>query len=332
MRMKTRSSMFFRILLYTAGAILGLLIIAGAAAGVKYLRLAKNPPPAVVIENPVCIPDGPLTLGQTFRCRTLIRAPWGSAPEPPDVAVPEGVQLLDPPVCEASPWHWGSTVWTLSLDLQPYRSGETGKGALRAAFRLPDGDVTMFDLELPPRTVSEAPLEGGGQELDLAGELQEPEKGRLARTLFFGLIGLFITVAALLAIRGFFRKKKTEKVLSIWDAALESIRSLRAMVDSGRESSEQAVALLTDIVRRFIERRYHLRAERQTTAEFLRDLDRESSPLPDAQCKFLRSFLESADMVKFARMPADRTLFENAALRAEKLVEGSRPADPGKEA
>lgn len=330
MFMKKHSFRPFRFLLYSAAVILILLILGGSAAGVKYLQTAKNPPPPVILEQPVCIPGGELTLGQVFRCQTRLRAPWGAVPERPDVTVPEGLQLLDDPVCEAAPWHWGNTVWTISLDLQAYRTGETGKGSLRFAVRQPDGSSVDFDLELPPRTVSEAAAEKRGDELDLAGELHAPEPDRRARYIFFGILGLLVIAAAFFALRRFFRRRKAEKALTVWDVALESIRLLRTMVDSGRESSEHAVALLTDIVRKFLETRYKLRAERQTTAEFLRDLERSSTLLPEEQSRFLRSFLESADMVKFARMPADRTLFENAAARAEKLVEGSRPADPGK--
>lgn len=79
-----------------------------------------------------------------------------------------------------------------------------------------------------------------------------------------------------------------------------------------------------------MERRFHLRAERQTTAEFLGDLERGGGSISESQRDFLKEFLSAADMVKFARLPADRALFENAAEKAERLVTETIPAEENK--
>ena len=96
-------------------------------------------------------------------------------------------------------------------------------------------------------------------------------------------------------------------------------------ISAGKASPELAVADLTDVVRRYLEARFQLRAERQTTAEFLADLERNDSLLEEKDRKFLRSFLASADMVKFARLPADPGLFDKASVKAEELISGTIP-------
>jgi hypothetical protein len=108
---------------------------------------------------------------------------------------------------------------------------------------------------------------------------------------------------------------------------LDAIQALREQVRGGASSPESAIAGLTDVVRHYLETRFRLRAERQTTAEFLADLERSDRLLEDKDRKFLRSFLASADMVKFARMPADPHLFEQASEKAEELVSGTIPRE-----
>lgn len=57
---------------------------------------------------------------------------------------------------------------------------------------------------------------------------------------------------------------------------------------------------LTMIVRRYIERRHAIRAPEQTTEEFLSAVS-DDSRFPNEVLKKLKTFLESADLVKFAR-------------------------------
>ena len=124
-------------------------------------------------------------------------------------------------------------------------------------------------------------------------------------------------------------ERSTARTISIpSDFARIVSRPFRGLASPAiRKTPAAAMAELTDIVRHFLEEQYHLRAERQTTGEFLRELNRADSPVTESDRKFLRSFLEAADMVKFARFTADSDIFENAAFRAEKLIAGPGP-DP----
>ena len=88
---------------------------------------------------------------------------------------------------------------------------------------------------------------------------------------------------------------------------------------------------LTDVVRSFLEKQFSLRAEHQTTPEFLESLRSGESPLASEQRRFLKDVLSSADMVKFARLPADKSLFETAAGKAESLIRNAAEEQTGKE-
>ena len=320
--------LFFRILFHTVLGIFLLSAAAGAVCLVEYFRIAKNPPAPVVIQS-AGFPGGRnVVLGEPALCTVVVRAPWGSLPQKPDLTPGEGVQLISDPVCRSGRISWGATEWTLEFPLQPYRTGETGKGQIRFSVRGPDGNLTMFEEEIPALEVCGIDTAENGDELLTAGEIEEKKEKHIALYLAIGIASVILLAALTVYLLLRRRKKTSAPVVSLREAALNAIRQLRERVDRKRESAAAALAELTDIVRHFLEKQYRLRAERQTTGEFLRALDRADSPVTDSDRKFLRSFLEAADMVKFARVPADPVLFENAAFRAEKLIAGSEPDAP----
>ena len=143
-----------------------------------------------------------------------------------------------------------------------------------------------------------------------------------------------LAVLAVIALAVFLIRKHRRalnmRALTPWELAVNAIHLLIGRVRGGNVPLETSVAELTDIVREYMERRFHLRAGRQTTAEFLGDLERGGGSISESQRDFLKEFLSAADMVKFARLPADRALFENAAEKAERLVTETIPAEENK--
>lgn len=328
-RERGKFHVFFRILFYAVLGAFILSVLAGAACLIEYFRIAKDPPAPMVIQ-PAGFPGGKnVSLGAPALCTVVVRAPWGSEPQKPDLTPGDGVQLISDPVCRSGKNTWGATDWTLEFPLQPYRTGETGKGKLQFSVRGPDGNLTMFEEEIPALDVSEVDTGENGNELLTAGEIEEKKEKHTVLYLAVGLAGLILLAALAVFLIRRLRKKKAGPVMTIREIALDAIRRLRERVERDRGSAAAALAELTDIVRRFLENQYHLRAERQTTYEFLRELDKADSPVPESDRKFLRSFLEAADMVKFARFTADPEIFENAAVRAERLIDGPDPEGGG---
>ena len=74
---------------------------------------------------------------------------------------------------------------------------------------------------------------------------------------------------------------------------------------STSEITRASIAKLCDILREYLEKRFALRASRQTTGEFLASLEQDHDALLTAeQHLFLQEFLYTADMVKFAKQDA----------------------------
>lgn len=312
-------SFLFRLLLIVFGAILLLILAAAAAAAVRFSQIRRDPPAPEIAAAAHWIDGTDASLGTIRTCRTVVRAPWGSLPGKPSVTPGKGTQLVAMPDFTPEKFSWGFTQWALDLAIQPYRTGETGTGVLNFSFRGSDGNAVLFEQTIPPLSVSEIKDASEGSDLAVAGEIPEREKPSFLMPVLTGIVILSVILAVVLIL--WRRRRRTGAwVKTIREIAMERISALRKRVVDGMQNPETALSELTDIVRHFLEGQYHLRAERQTTAEFLKDLNHADSPLPDADKRFLHSFLEAADMVKFARLHADPEMFENAALRAEKLV------------
>ena len=77
---------------------------------------------------------------------------------------------------------------------------------------------------------------------------------------------------------------------------------------------------LTMVVRRYVARKYGIKAPNLTTQEFFAELANSDSQTPE-QTKNLRAFLESADMVKFAGVEATPAMADDATGRARNYLE-----------
>ena len=83
---------------------------------------------------------------------------------------------------------------------------------------------------------------------------------------------------------------------------------------------------LTMVVRRYIERRYAIRAPRQTTEEFL-EAARNNRDFSVETLDGLRAFLAAADLVKFAGAEATPELADEAVGKARAYLEAERTAE-----
>lgn len=319
----------YRWILLVAGIVLLLLAVFAAAVAVRWRKTAKDAP--VLLEAPEydCEAAGP-ELGKPFKAVLKYRLPWSGSIRRIDVDPGENLQRISEPESRRTRIRWGYSEWTVSVPLQAYRTGESGGGSVRTDFFAGES----IETPLPELKVADLPLpmDDDGTELSLAPRIDEKQgvrRHRLYIIVAAAAVALLVTLGVcVLLLR---RKRESAKyVKPPWEAALEAIGVIRAQVASGLLSPESAVAGLTDVVRRYLEERFQLRAERQTTPEFLADLERNDRMLLERDRGFLRSFLTFADMVKFARMRTGPELFEQAAGKAEELVSGTIPHEEGK--
>ena len=117
------------------------------------------------------------------------------------------------------------------------------------------------------------------------------------------------TVAALAAAVRWWRRRSTvlttEPDVPAHEAALAAVDALVAEGLVARGEFKPFFLRLSDIVRRYVEERFGLRAPEQTTEEFLAAMAEAPEILRGHQ-RLLRGFLEQADLVKFAEfVPGD---------------------------
>ena len=101
-----------------------------------------------------------------------------------------------------------------------------------------------------------------------------------------------------------------------------------------RQKLEEALALIaqpkpfviavSDAARTYLEERFHFRAPERTTEEFLRELAG-TDLLAGEQKESLGGFLESCDLVKFAKYEPAETELRGLHESALKLVEETEP-------
>ena len=319
---------WFRMLPFIAGGILLILVAAGIAVAVRWRMSVKEAADPVLLGEPVYeLAEGEPTIGTHFNAVLKYRLPWSDSFKLAAADPGKNLQLTSDPVFRRSRIRWGYSDWTLTVPLQAYRGGESGGGSVLAEFfagksiETPLPELKIADLVLP--------LDDTGAELSLAPRIDVKERGFSVLAAVIVAVAVILVSLAVWALLAHKKREAAKHIKTAWEQALEAIRALREQVSGGASSPEFAIAGLTDIVRHYLEARFRLRAERQTTAEFLADLERNDRLLEDKDRKFLRSFLAAADMVKFARVPADPNLFDQASVKAEELVSGTIPHEDG---
>lgn len=146
--------------------------------------------------------------------------------------------------------------------------------------------------------------------------------------LSWKLVGLIASaVVALSAIAALFwllvrwigRKIREHRMSPIERAWVELDRLIKKGLP-GRGRYKDFYVELTMVVRRYVQRKYGIKAPHLTTEEFLREIGQGSSAGVPTGSKDLERFLESADMVKFAGVEATPEMADEATDSARKYL------------
>jgi hypothetical protein len=211
--------------------------------------------------------------------------------------------------------------------LEPARTGQLQIDPITVAFsdNRPQGDgqrhtvqtealtvevTSMVDEEVPSLDDLKGP----------AGPVELPEER--ASAVWWLVLGGAVFAAAGAAVFVWFafrrRKAQPERVLSPQELAY---LELQGIIE--QELSERDVKLfyveLTGVVRRYIERTTGIHAPEQTTEEFLREIG-QGNTFDGHERQRLRSFLESADLVKFAAHQPGPEDIETTFKRAKMFI------------
>lgn len=135
----------------------------------------------------------------------------------------------------------------------------------------------------------------------------------------FAVIGAILAIAGILyGLTKISAKVKEFRMSAIERALTELDRLLRRDLP-GKGLFKDFYVELTMVVRRYIERSHNVRAPEQTTEEFLAAAEQHPDFTPAVLAQ-LKTFLESADLVKFAGQKADHTMAEDATEKARKYM------------
>ncbi|MBQ8126612.1 MAG: hypothetical protein IJ173_12170 [Kiritimatiellae bacterium] len=160
----------------------------------------------------------------------------------------------------------------------------------------------------------------GGIETDPKKDLP-PLSLKLVGFVALALLVAALVVAGLVALaRLLVRRVKEHRMSPIERAWAELDRLIRKGLP-GRGKYKDFYVELTMVVRRYVQRKYGIRAPHLTTEEFLREFRSDD----------LRAFLESADMVKFAGVEATPEMADEATAAARTYLTGDSQAAAGKE-
>jgi hypothetical protein len=152
--------------------------------------------------------------------------------------------------------------------------------------------------------------------------------------LAFPLSALFLvmvfcsTVLAIVLAWMFLRRKKNEKLPPRperpWEKAITQLKALEKQDLVAAGQWDRYYSRLTDILRKYIEEQLSIKAPEMTTEEFLQHLQR-SAQLEPAQKVSLKSFLESSDLVKFAKYAPDPSEAKKSFELALRFIQETRP-------
>ncbi len=143
---------------------------------------------------------------------------------------------------------------------------------------------------------------------DIRGPVELPDSSRM---LLWLLIGLAVMIIVGLFIYFWKRRKKVEKPPSPHDVALAELARLRSMMNP--QQALLYAAQLAEVLRRYVEARFHIHSTRQTTREFFLGLagNLQAGHSMEEHHDRLKECLEQCDMAKFAHCIPDQPEMES---------------------
>ena len=164
----------------------------------------------------------------------------------------------------------------------------------------------------------------GGMETEPKKDLP-PLSWRLVGWVAIALMAIgLLVVGCWLLVKYVARRVKEHRMSPIERAWVELDRLLKKGLP-GRGRYKDFYVELTMVVRRYVQRKYGIKAPHLTTEEFLREFKDERRETRDE----LRKFLESADMVKFAGVEATPEMADEATDSAKGYLKSDSTAVDG---
>ena len=301
-------------------SLLAALLLATAVIGtVFYIQSARNG--EVEVEE---LPQSSqLELGKKFELQIKCDLPWGQHIAnmlfTPGKGIIESGEIR---ITEKKFTRHG-TENIISIPLKAYLTGELSPGTVNITVERPfyqKGTAKTNISKALAKINIQAIGVSDSRELPLAGELTQPETNSINIPRLIAIMVIILIALSVLAV--WLIKKHRTKLpdIPIWETSLQELGDLKKTADSGERPLTWCVARLTDVVRKYLTKRFSWHTEQQTTEEFFDSIKGRKTPLTQQQINYLEDFMKSADLIKFANIRPERNSFDQALENAEDLI------------
>ena len=269
-------------------------------------------------------------LGETVTVTAIIRLPWHRRiTAPPRLALPDGLQLTAIPMPSPIKIGLGHLDWQAQINLQavtfgPF-SGQSATVPLSARRDGSDADAAIDILALAPtpRFSVQDPhnLRQMGKLTPPVVEDETPPRWPWIVTACIALLMLVIVLLKPAADKSTMQPSTPPSPpCLIANQALDQLEKELPM------QPDRFFVRLIDVLRRYLESAFHLRATEQTTAEFLQSMQATPDLLTDDHSILLEEVIRAADIVKFARTGASDDQMRDALTKGRRFIVESAEA------
>ena len=320
-------------------ALTALLLSAAAALivwGSGIILAAVKSVPVVPPQTAATVPQDKIFPGGDAGISFDLTLPENLLPGNVEIVCGKGSVLTGPPRWERLKWRWDRSVWRFSAGIRALTLGEIPEGKIEFFLTTVTGKnrPEKYTVAIPAFSSSIPAGEKAGSDLLLAGAMNPPARRfsalfEHARHYKYWYIAGFLLLAAVICFlwRLLHRKIQTPPQ-PCWEAALAALSALESRLRRGEILPVAGFTALMDILRDYLEIRFDLPASRRTTAEFLMELARNDSPLPERLQIQLSRFFAGADLIRFAKAPAGKEQFFEAAGQLADLIRNTIPENP----
>ena len=208
----------------------------------------------------------------------------------------------------------------------PAYAGPPGQQVVRATGRLPAHVLFCLFFAAAPFVQAQTSNTGQTPSADQLEDIRPPYFYLHSWFWLWIALAVVSAIALLVLLWFWFRPRHLLSPKSAYELALEKLEKARALI---REDDPMPYAVfVSETIRSYLGQRFQAPSTRRTTEEFLRLMEADrTTPLAEHR-DLLRGFLQSCDLVKFARYQPTLTELEQVHQHATSFVMATKPLPP----